>query len=67
MKNLMTILYIKIKEEQRGYALLEYTAGALVVATVLWTAMNGLGTSISGLLNSIGNFVAGQASDLVNN
>ena len=51
----------KIIKQERGYALLEYSAGAAIVATVLWLAMGNLGNGVSGMLNSIGTWAEGQA------
>lgn len=51
---------MKLKEK-KGYALLEYSAGAAIVATVLWLAMGNLGNGVGGMLNSIGTWAQGQA------
>lgn len=42
------------KNGQRGYTLLEYCAGAAIIAGILWTALSALGGNLSGLLNSVG-------------
>jgi Flp pilus assembly pilin Flp len=44
----------KVTKQQRGYTLLEYCAGAAIVAGVLWTALDGLGDNISDLLDAVG-------------
>ncbi len=51
---------LKLKDT-KGYALLEYSAGAAIVATVLWIAMGNLGSGVGGMLNSIGTWAQGQA------
>lgn len=43
---------------QRGYTLLEYCAGAALIAGVIWVAMNALGQNISALLNAVGQWAA---------
>ncbi len=48
-------------DNKKGYALLEYSAGAAIVATVLWLAMGNLGNGVAGMLNSIGTWAQGQA------
>jgi len=40
--------------KERGYTLLEYCAGAAIIAGILWTALSNLGTDLSGLLNAVG-------------
>ena len=45
----------------KGYALLEYSAGAAVIATVLWAAMGTMGNGISGMLNNLGTWASNQA------
>jgi Flp pilus assembly pilin Flp len=42
------------REKEKGYTLLEYCAGAAVIAGILWTALNALGGNLSGLLNAVG-------------
>lgn len=41
-------------KNERGYTLLEYCAGAAIIAGVLWTALNSLGGDLSALLNAVG-------------
>lgn len=50
------------KQTEKGYALLEYSAGAAIVATVLWLAMTNLGNGVGNMLNSIGTWAQGQAT-----
>ena len=38
---------------QKGYTLLEYCAGAAIIAGILWTALNALGGSLNGLLTNV--------------
>lgn len=41
-------------KKERGYTLLEYCAGAAIIAGILWTALNNLGADLAGLLNAVG-------------
>ena len=42
------------RDGEKGYTLLEYCAGAAVIAGILWTALNALGGNLTGLLNAVG-------------
>jgi Flp pilus assembly pilin Flp len=50
--------------QERGYALLEYCAGAAVVAIVLWAAMQTLGASVSTLLGNISDWALARAAEV---
>lgn len=52
----------KRTNRQKGYALLEYSAGAAIVATLLWASMSSLGTGVGNMLESIGTWAQGQAT-----
>jgi Flp pilus assembly pilin Flp len=41
-------------KRERGYTLLEYCAGAAIIAGILWTALSNLGTDLTGLLDAVG-------------
>lgn len=58
---------VNSKAKNKGYALLEYSAGAAVVATVLWAAMGSMGNGISSMLNNIGSWAQSQAADIDSN
>lgn len=64
MKELMTKMYIRATEEQQGFALLEYAAGALVVVGVLWGSMGTLGEGVKGLLEGIGTYVGSEVANV---
>jgi hypothetical protein len=51
---------------QRGYTLLEYCAGAAIVAGVLWSSLNTMGTNISGLIGSVGNWAKARGTFIDN-
>lgn len=42
------------EKKQRGYTLLEYCAGAAIIAGILWTALNALGGNLGALLDAVG-------------
>lgn len=52
---------------QRGYTLLEYCAGAAIIAGILWTALNSLGGDLQGLLNSVGQWAQSRTNAVVTN
>lgn len=52
------------KSRVRGYTLLEYCAGAAIIAGVIWTALNALGGNMSDLLNSVGRWAQGRSASV---
>jgi Flp pilus assembly pilin Flp len=46
---------------EKGYTLLEYCAGAAIIVTVLYTALNGLGDQLSSFLGSIGSWAVSHS------
>lgn len=55
------------RKTQRGYTLLEYCAGAAIIAGILWTALNSLGGDLQALLNSVGQWAQSRSSSVVTN
>ena len=53
-----------IKRDESGYTLLEYCAGAAVIAGVLWIALSGLGDQITNLLERIGQWASNRADQV---
>ena len=49
---------------EKGYTLLEYCAGAAIIAGVLWTALNSLGSNLSALLNAVGTWAQTRTSEI---
>ena len=49
---------------QRGYTLLEYCAGAAIIAGILWTALNALGGNLSNLLNAVGAWATRRSGEI---
>jgi Flp pilus assembly pilin Flp len=51
------------RKQERGYTLLEYCAGAAIIVTVLYTALNGLGDQLSQFLGNIGTWAVSHAPE----
>lgn len=62
MKNKQT----KQESRERGYTLLEYCAGAAIIAGILWTALNALGGNLSDLLSAVGEWAKRRATGISN-
>jgi Flp pilus assembly pilin Flp len=54
----------KATKRQRGYTLLEYCAGAAIIAGVLWAALGRLGGDISDLLDGIGQWAQDRRGEI---
>lgn len=53
------------KNRERGYTLLEYCAGAAIIASILWTALNTLGGDLSNLLGAVGGWANARQTEIV--
>lgn len=62
MKNKQT----KQENWERGYTLLEYCAGAAIIAGILWTALTALGGNLSDLLNAVGQWAQRRSNGIAN-
>jgi hypothetical protein len=51
-------------KRERGYTLLEYCAGAAIIAGILWTALNNLGTDLTELLGAVGTWADNRTDNL---
>ena len=49
---------------KRGFTLLEYCAGAAVVAGIIWVAFSTLGSSMSTLLGNVGKWADARAAEV---
>lgn len=49
---------------QRGYTLLEYCAGAAIIATVMGTALNAMGTNFTKFTTAINDWAGTKATAL---
>jgi len=55
----------KQNKKQQGYTLLEYCAGAAIIAGILWTALNTMSTNMSTLLTNVGTWATSRANTVV--
>jgi Flp pilus assembly pilin Flp len=55
------------RKKSAGYTLLEYCAGAAIIAGVIWTALNTLGGDMRDLLNAIGRWAQGRTATVNQN
>ena len=51
-------------KSEKGYTLLEYCAGAAIIASVLWAALSALGGNVSQLLGAVGGWATARASEV---
>lgn len=56
-------LRLKGKKEQ-GYTLLEYCAGAAVIAGIIFAALQSMGNNLSGYLGAIGSWATRRAGEI---
>lgn len=54
----------KNDRDQKGYTLLEYCAGAAIIAGILWGSLNTLGSNLSALLNGVGEWAVRRTSEI---
>lgn len=52
------------RKRQGGYALLEYCAGAAIIAGVVWGSLGYLGASLDGLLRGIGDWARARTTEI---
>ena len=51
-------------KKEQGYALLEYCAGAAIIAAIILVALDGLGGHLETLMNAIGQWAGARAGEL---
>ena len=56
--------YLKRAQSDRGFALLEYCAGAAIIAGVIWVALSNFGGSLSGMLNSLSSWAQARSGEI---
>jgi Flp pilus assembly pilin Flp len=49
---------------EQGFTLLEYCAGAAIIAGTVWLAMKGLGGNLNELITAIGNWAHARTADI---
>lgn len=54
----------KATKNQKGYTLLEYCAGAALIAGIIWVALNAMGQNITTLLDAIGQWAVNRAAGI---
>ena len=55
----------RASKRERGYTLLEYCAGAAIIASILWTALNSLGGDLSSLLGAVGGWANARQGEVI--
>ncbi|MBN8549317.1 MAG: Flp family type IVb pilin [Deltaproteobacteria bacterium] len=50
--------------DEKGYTLLEYCAGAAVIAGIIFAALQTMGSNLSGYLGAIGSWATRRAADI---
>lgn len=55
------------KNEEAGYTLLEYCAGAAVIAGIVFGALTALGGNLENLLQALGTWADNRATDILAN
>jgi len=55
---------INIRKDQRGFSLLEYVAGATVIAAIVFVALNAFGDNLATLFDALGNWVTDRADEI---
>lgn len=54
----------KRNNKELGFTLLEYCAGAAVIAGVIWVAMSTLGNNLGDLLTALGEWATQRATEI---
>lgn len=67
MKNNVSKSLSQRRKSQKGFTLLEYCAGAAVLAAVIFGALNTMGGQIGDLMTSIGDWSFQRAEDIRQN
>lgn len=52
------------RKNSRGYTLLEYCAGAAIIAGILWGALSIMGENMADLLNRVGDWAAARTQEI---
>ncbi|MCB0336967.1 MAG: hypothetical protein KDD62_11705 [Bdellovibrionales bacterium] len=62
--HILSFLCPKNIRHEEGYTLLEYCAGAAIMAGVVWGAMQLLGTNLQNFLTTLAGWAADRAGDI---
>lgn len=60
----MKLLRVCRRGENRGFSLLEYVIGAALLAGIVWTAMQAMGSSMEAFFNGLGSWLGRRTADL---
>lgn len=52
------------RKKQKGYTLLEYSAGAAILMGILYVGVNAMGSGIKDLMTGVGSWASQQTSSL---
>ena len=63
MKKIISKLFQQ-PENERAYTLLEYCAGAAIIAGILWVALDSMGGSMQELIESLGSWLDRRSESL---
>ena len=64
MLKVLVAAQVKVNQE-RGYTLLEYCAGAAIITGILWTSLSALGGNLNTLLTAVGGWATTRAGEVV--
>ncbi len=60
------LVRLRRRNGEEGYALLEYAAGAAIIAGILWVALSYLGSSLDGLFRGVGDWATRRTGEIAN-
>jgi len=60
------MMVIRGKQGERGLSLLEYAAGAAVIASIVFFGMQAFGTSVSGFFTALGGWATARGAQASN-
>ena len=57
---------LRFQQNEKGFTLLEYVAGATVLTLTVWAALNQVGVQMEGLLQALEGWIQQRATDISN-
>ena len=58
------LIHTQKNKLEKGFTLLEYCAGAVVMLTIVYVAMRGMGTNLADFMSAIGEWAKGQGDQI---
>lgn len=58
------LVIVAEKKAEKGFTLLEYCAGAVVLLTIVYVAMRGMGTNLADFMTAIGEWSTKRGSEI---